>query len=145
VPLTRVYHRAKAFEPPSGAGKNVNVFYHMSNPRPCSVVCRERAAARVPMLWLRGLTHSETDINMAAGDENSFAIRFDKLDGNEQVACPSANCELGARLPERLPDRLKADDLAPLPVSGLDELAAQSHQKAAKPIGSARLAAEVTQ
>ena len=69
----------------------------------------------------------------------SFSIRFDKAGGNEAVACLGADREVGLRLP----DRLKARDLEPLPVSGLDEVSSQFRQIPGAQVDDARLVIEV--
>jgi len=45
----------------------------------------------------------------------------------------------------RLPDKLKAGDLEPLPVSGLDEVSSQFHGIPGARINDARLTVEVLQ
>jgi Domain of unknown function (DUF4384) len=52
---------------------------------------------------------------------SSFQIRFDKPRSHEAVACVASELELGLRLP----DGLKARDLEPLPVKGLDDVVRQ--------------------
>lgn len=69
----------------------------------------------------------------------SFAIRFDKPGTSETVACLGADREIGLRLPERL----KAQDLEPLPVSGLDEVAGQFREIPGARVDDARLVVEV--
>lgn len=69
----------------------------------------------------------------------SFAIRFDKAGGEEQVACLGAHEEVGLRLPEQL----KANDLEPLPVSSLNDMAARFRQSARTDISDARMTVEV--
>jgi hypothetical protein len=71
----------------------------------------------------------------------SFALRFDKANATEAVACLGADREVGLRLP----DRLKAQDLAPLPVSGLDDVASQFGKIQGARVDDARLAVEVMQ
>jgi hypothetical protein len=78
-------------------------------------------------------------IEVPPAGERSFSIRFDQPGGAEAVACLGADTEVGLRLS----DRLKAQDLEPLPVSGLDEVAAQFHQVPGARIADARLAVEV--
>jgi hypothetical protein len=55
-----------------------------------------------------------------SGDD-SFLIRFDPPGGTETISCIAADDDLW----QRLPDKLKAVDLAPLAVSDLDEVAAR--------------------
>jgi hypothetical protein len=57
------------------------------------------------------------------------------------VACLGADREVGLRLP----DALKAQDLAPLPVQGLSQIAAEFHAIPGAQIDDARLAVEVIQ
>jgi curli biogenesis system outer membrane secretion channel CsgG len=52
------------------------------------------------------------------GADKAFAIRFDKSHVKEAVACVASSDELGLKLPKQL----KAEDLAPLPVSGLQDV-----------------------
>jgi hypothetical protein len=82
-----------------------------------------------------------TQIEIPPAGRKSFAFRFDKPGGNEAVACLGADREIGLRLP----DRLKAQDLEALPVSGLDEVAAQFRDIPGARVDDARLAVEVTQ
>ena len=84
--------------------------------------------------------HGGTRIEIPPAGQKSFAIRFDKPGGTEAVACIGADREVGLRLP----DRLKAQDLEPLPVKGLDEVAAQFKDISGARVDDARLAIEVT-
>jgi hypothetical protein len=72
---------------------------------------------------------------------HAFDIRFDRAGGHETVACLAANRELGLKLP----DSLKAQDLEPLPVRGLDDVAARFRDIGGTQVDDARLAVEVTQ
>jgi hypothetical protein len=83
--------------------------------------------------------HVGTRIEVPPEGQRSFAIRFDKAGGNEAVACLGADREIGLRLP----DALKAQDLAPLPVQGLDDIAARFRAIPGGRIDDARLAVEV--
>jgi len=83
--------------------------------------------------------HAGAQIEIPPAGQNSFAIRFDKPGGAEAIACLGADREVGLRLP----DKLKAQDLEPLPVSGLDEVAAQFREVPGARIADARLAVEV--
>jgi hypothetical protein len=83
--------------------------------------------------------HAGTQIEIPPAGQKSFAIRFDKPGGTETVACLGSDREVGLRLP----DRLKAQDLEPLPVSGLDEVAAQFRDIPGARVDDARLAVEV--
>ena len=80
-------------------------------------------------------------IEVPPAGQKSFAIRFDKPGGFETIACLGANQEVGLRLP----DKLKAQDLEPLPVSGLDEIATQFRGVPGVKIGDARLTVQVIQ
>lgn len=88
-----------------------------------------------PDPYLRGGTR----IEIPPAGVKSFAIRFDKPGGTETVACLGADREIGLRLPERL----KAGDLEPLPVSGLDEVASQFRELPGGSVDDARLVVEV--
>jgi hypothetical protein len=72
---------------------------------------------------------------------HAFDIRFDKAGSHETVACLAANRELGLKLP----DALKAQDLEPLPVRGLDDIAGRFRDIGGTQVDDARLAVEVTQ
>jgi hypothetical protein len=85
--------------------------------------------------------HAGTRIEIPPEGRRSFAIRFDKAGGHEAVACLGADREVGLRLP----DALKAQDLAPLPVQGLDDVAARFRAIPGGRIDDARLAVEVLQ
>ncbi len=89
-----------------------------------------------PDPFLRGGTR----IEIPPAGQKSFAIRFDKPGGSEAVACIGADREVGLRLP----DRLKAQDLEALPVSGLDDVATQFKDMPGTHVDDARLAVEVT-
>lgn len=78
-------------------------------------------------------------IEIPPAGERSFSIRFDRPGGTESVACLGSSSEVGLRVPERL----KAQDLEPLPVSGLDEVATQFRSVPGTQIADARLAVEV--
>jgi hypothetical protein len=69
----------------------------------------------------------------------SFTIRFDKPGSVETVACLGSAREVGIRLPEQL----KARDLDPIPVSGLDDIARQFRQVPGAQIDDARVSLEV--
>jgi len=85
--------------------------------------------------------HAGTRIEIPPAGTKSFALRFDKPGGTEAVACLGADREIGLRLP----DKLKAQDLEPLPVSGLDEVASQFRNIQGARVDDARLAVEVMQ
>ncbi len=78
-------------------------------------------------------------IEIPPAGERSFALRFDNPGGAEAVACLGSDTEIGLRLA----DRLKAQDLEPLPVSGLDDIAAQFRGIPGAQVADARLAVEV--
>jgi curli biogenesis system outer membrane secretion channel CsgG len=83
--------------------------------------------------------HAGAQIEVPPAGQQSFAIRFDKPGGSEAVACLGADREVGLRLP----DRLKAQDLEPLPVHSLDEVAAQFREVPGAHVADARLPVEV--
>jgi hypothetical protein len=83
--------------------------------------------------------HAGKQIEIPPAGQKSFAIRFDKAGGKEAVACLGADREVGLRLP----DSLKAQDLAPLPVQGLDDVAARFRAVPGGRIDDARLTVEV--
>ena len=85
------------------------------------------------------LIHAGALIEIPSAGQESFAIRFDKPGGPEAVACLASDHEVGLSLP----DRLKAQDLEPLPVAGLDEIVAQFRAMPSAQIVDARLAVEV--
>jgi hypothetical protein len=64
------------------------------------------------------LVHGGTPVEIPPGAGKVFAIRFDKSHAKESVACVASSVELGLRLPSQL----KAEDLAPLPVRGLQDI-----------------------
>jgi hypothetical protein len=72
-------------------------------------------------------------------EQSCFALRFDQPGGSEAVACLGADRELGLRLPARL----KAQALAPVPVHSLDEVAAPFRAIPGARVADARLAVEV--
>ena len=63
-----------------------------------------------------------------------------KADAPERVACFAANREVGLLLPPEL----KRQDLEPLPVSSLDDVAARFRAVPGASVDEARLAIEVT-
>jgi hypothetical protein len=70
----------------------------------------------------------------------AFAIRFDRPRTRESFLCVAANREVGLRLP----DTLKAQDLARLPVRDLDDVAARFQALPGAQVDEARLVVEVT-
>jgi hypothetical protein len=83
--------------------------------------------------------HAGVRVEIPPAGTKSFALRFDKPGATESVACLGADREVGLRLP----DRLKAQDLEPLPVSGLDDVASQFGKIPGARVDDARLAVEV--
>ena len=81
-----------------------------------------------------------TRMEIPPAGRTSFAIRFDKAGTTEAIACMGADREVGLRLP----NQLKAQDLEPLPLSGLDDVAAQFRNIPGARVDDARLAVEVT-
>ncbi len=70
----------------------------------------------------------------------AFAIRFDKPRTREAFLCVAADREVGMKLP----NTLKAQDLAQLPVHSLDEIAATFQEVPGARVDDARLDVEVT-
>ena len=66
-------------------------------------------------------TQAGRRIEVPPAGPKGFEIRMDRAGGRESVACLASNREVGLLLP----DALKAQDLQPLPVNSLDEVAAQ--------------------
>lgn len=64
------------------------------------------------------LVHGGAPVAIPPGAGKAFAIRFDKSHAKEAVACIASSAELGLRLP----NQLKTQDLAPLPVHGLRDI-----------------------
>ncbi|HJS84274.1 MAG TPA: DUF4384 domain-containing protein, partial [Acetobacteraceae bacterium] len=83
--------------------------------------------------------HGNTLIRVPPSN-GGFDIRFDKAGGHEVVACFAAGSEIGLKLP----NTLKQQDLTPLPVRGLDEVAAQFRTLGGARVDDARLVIEVT-
>jgi hypothetical protein len=83
--------------------------------------------------------HAGAQVEIPPAGAQSFALRFDKAGSTESVACLGADREIGLRLP----DKLKAQDLEPLPVAGLDDVAAQFRAIPGARVDDARLAVEV--
>jgi hypothetical protein len=70
------------------------------------------------------LIHGGKPIEIPPGAGKAFAIRFDKSNAKEVVACIASSVELGLKLP----NQLKAEDLAPLPVHGLQDIVGNFRQ-----------------
>ena len=68
-----------------------------------------------------------------------FSIRFDKPGGADAVACLAADREVGLLLPPEL----KRQDLEPLPVRSLEEIAARFRAIPGVRVNDARLSIEV--
>lgn len=85
--------------------------------------------------------HGGAQIEIPPAGTKSFALRFDKGGVTESVACLGSDREVGLRLP----DKLKAQDLEPLPVSGLNDVAGQFRSIPGATVDDARLAVEVLQ
>jgi hypothetical protein len=85
--------------------------------------------------------HAGKQIEIPPAGVKSFALRFDKPGSTEAVACLGADREVGLRLP----NTLKAQDLEPLPVAGLDDVAAQFRAIPGARVDDSRLAVEVMQ
>jgi hypothetical protein len=85
------------------------------------------------------LLHAGVRTEVPPEGRKGFAIRFDKPGGDEAVSCFGADREVGLRLP----DSLKAQDLEPLPVSGLDDVARRFREIPGARVNDARLAVEV--
>ncbi|HEY0185246.1 MAG TPA: DUF4384 domain-containing protein, partial [Rhodopila sp.] len=83
--------------------------------------------------------HAGTQVEVPPAAGRSFAIRFDQAGGNEAVSCLGADREVGLQLPKTL----KAQDLEPLPVASLDEVAARFREVRGARIDDERLAVEV--
>lgn len=83
--------------------------------------------------------HAGKQIEVPPAGGSSFAIRFDKPGVSEAVSCLGADREVGLRLP----DSLKAQDLEPLPVKGLDDVAARFRTVQGARVDDARMAVEV--
>jgi Domain of unknown function (DUF4384) len=84
---------------------------------------------------------ARTRLQIPPAGRGTFSIRFDTAGARETVSCLAADREVGLLLP----DALKAQDLMPLPVHGLDDVAARFRGVAGARIAEARLPIEVTQ
>jgi hypothetical protein len=82
---------------------------------------------------------ARTQVEVPPGG-GAFSIRFEQPGASEQVACLAANREVGLLLPPEL----KRQDLEPLPVRGLDEIAQRFRGIAGVQVDDARLPIEVT-
>ena len=84
--------------------------------------------------------HSGARLVIPPAGRASFSIRFDPPGGQERVACFGANREVGLNLPASL----KVQDLQPLPVQGLDDIAKTFRSMPGVAVADSRLAVEVS-
>ncbi len=84
------------------------------------------------------LLHAGVQMEIPPAGTKSFALRFDNP-GSEAVGCLGSDREIGLKLP----DKLKAQDLEPLPVSGLDDVASLFRGIQGAHVDDARLTVEV--
>jgi hypothetical protein len=85
------------------------------------------------------LVHGATPVQIPPDAKGAFDIRFDKDHAKEAVACVASNDELGVKLPSQL----KGDDLAPLPVSSLQDIIGNFRQLGGGPLTEKWLSIEV--
>ena len=85
------------------------------------------------------LVHGSTPVKIPPGIDHAFDIRFEKARAKEAVACVASNDELGMKLPETL----KGEDLAPLPVTSLQEIINNFRQLGGGPLTEKWLSIEV--
>ncbi len=85
------------------------------------------------------LVHGGTPTEIPPQAGKAFAIRFDKSRVKEAIACVAARDELGLKLPSQL----KAEDLAPLPVSSLQDIINSFHQLGGSQLTEGWLSIEV--
>ena len=78
-------------------------------------------------------------LEIPPGGGHTFDVQFDKAGGREAVACLASDLEVGLRLP----DVLKAQDLEPLPVAGLDDVEAQFRSAGGPRVDDARVTIDV--
>lgn len=84
---------------------------------------------------------ARTLVQIPPASGQSFRIQFEHPGGEEAVVCLAAADELGSKLPETL----RALDLAPLPVGGVEDVvAAFQAVGGGRPINEARMAIAVT-
>lgn len=79
-------------------------------------------------------------LEIPPGGRRTFDLRFDRPGAQEEISCLAADREVGLRLP----DALKLKDLEPLPVRGLDDVAASFRAVPGAHVDEVRLAIEVT-
>jgi hypothetical protein len=75
------------------------------------------------------LVQGGAPVDIPPGSDHAFDIRFEQGRAKESVACVASNDELGAKLP----DQLKGEDLAPLPVTSLQDIVGKLRQLGAGP------------
>jgi hypothetical protein len=80
-----------------------------------------------------------TLLEIPPGGGHTFDVQFDKAGGREAVACLASDLEVGLRLP----DVLKAQDLEPLPVAGLDDVEARFRSAGGPRVDDARVTIDV--
>jgi hypothetical protein len=85
------------------------------------------------------LVQGGTPIAIPPSAGKAFAIRFDKSHAKEAIACVASSDELGLKLPSQL----KAEDLAPLPVKGLQDIIGSFRQLGGSPLTERWLSIEV--
>jgi Domain of unknown function (DUF4384) len=78
-------------------------------------------------------------LEIPSAGEESFVIRFDPPGGKETISCIAADSDVWQKLPESL----KAADLAPLAVSDLDEVAARFREVDGVPMREVRMLVNV--
>jgi hypothetical protein len=79
-------------------------------------------------------------VEIPPGGERLFDIRFDTPGKRESVACLASDLEVGIKLP----DELKIQDLTPMPVRSIDEVADRFRSIAPSHVDDARIGIEVT-
>jgi curli biogenesis system outer membrane secretion channel CsgG len=79
-------------------------------------------------------------VEIPPGGEQPFDIRFDTPGSRETVACLASDLEVGVKLP----DELKVDDLSPMPVRSIDEVAGRFRSIAPSHVDDVRMVIEVT-
>jgi curli biogenesis system outer membrane secretion channel CsgG len=85
------------------------------------------------------LVSGGTPVEIPPGGGKAFAIRFDKSHAKEAVACIASGVELGLKLP----NQLKAEDLAPLPVRSLQDIVGSFRQLGGSQLTEGWLSIEV--
>lgn len=85
------------------------------------------------------LVHGSTPVQIPPRVDHAFDIRFEKARTKETVACVASNDELGVKLP----DVLKGQDLAPLPMTNLQDVISNFRQLGGGPLTEKWLSIEV--